>query len=300
MENRANEFIEKAIEDLMMGHTGEKVLEVLESIRISMKGGGQLLVPVDDEKQNMRILQLTNGKDGAVAFTSEEEIAKGEATANIAEEVEHLLQMVMQREELEGLLINPWGNSFFLDKGMLAKILEAGQNSLFQSHIYLERGDITEIECACIVNAANETLLGGGGVDGAIHKAAGPKLLETCKTLDGCRVGEAKITRGYELKAPYVIHTVGPRYEGTEENVRLLSSCYWSALMLAKNNNLHTIAFPAISTGAYGYPPEEAAIIAMNTVCHWLEENKDYGMIVIFSCFDDDTYEIYQKLAGQE
>jgi len=165
--------------------------------------------------------------------------------------------------------------------------------------IECQKGDITKLNCDCIVNAANERLLGGGGVDGAIHRAAGPELLEECRTLNGCHTGEAKITKGYRLKARYVIHTVGPIYGATEEDRQLLAKCYWNSLTLAKAHSIHSIAFPAISTGAYGYPLGEAAPIAFLTVCQWLKENETYAMRVIFSCFDYKTTAVFQAVVDQ-
>ena len=164
-----------------------------------------------------------------------------------------------------------------------------------ENHICFDIGDITRLECDCIVNAANKSLLGGGGVDGAIHRAAGRKLLAECRTLGGCHTGEAKITQGYQLRAKYIIHTVGPIYYGTKENRELLANCYWNSLELAKRYKIHSIAFPAISTGVYGYPPEKAAPVALQTIRRWMEENPDYGMKVIMSCFNQRTYECYQK-----
>ncbi len=163
------------------------------------------------------------------------------------------------------------------------------------STIEICKGDITKLKFDVIVNAANTTLLGGGGVDGAIHRAAGPRLLEECKTLNGCKTGEAKITKGYDLSAKYVIHTVGPIWFGGNNNEdELLSNCYSNSLKLAVENKLKTIAFPAISTGVYRFPLERAAKIAISTVKDFLNK---YGKIdkVIFVCFDDATYQIYNK-----
>ena len=161
--------------------------------------------------------------------------------------------------------------------------------------IRIEQGDITKLDVECIVNAANKSLLGGGGVDGAIHRAAGPELLAECRTLGGCGTGEAKLTRGYRLKAKYVIHTVGPVYSGRERDRELLASCYRNSLDLAKVHDIHSIAFPAISTGVYGYPLEEAVPIAMRTVSSWLEANRDYALTVVMCCFNRRAYDLYQE-----
>lgn len=152
--------------------------------------------------------------------------------------------------------------------------------------VELFEGDITSIKVDAIVNAAKNSLLGGGGVDGAIHRAAGPALLEECKTLNACPTGMAKITRGYKLPAKYVIHTVGPVWQGGQcGEAELLASCYHSALHLAVENNIRSIAFPAISCGVYGYPIPEACAIAVSAVRQFLTDNESIEQ-VIFVCFD--------------
>lgn len=162
--------------------------------------------------------------------------------------------------------------------------------------IHLEIGDITKLKVDAIVNAANSTLLGGGGVDGAIHRAAGLKLLEECKTLNGCPTGEAKITKGYNLPAKYVIHTVGPVWrDGNHNEDKLLASCYKNSLKLAKENRIRSIAFPAISTGIYGFPSDRAANIAVRTVKEFLEKDDSIEK-VIFICFDEKTYLNYKNI----
>lgn len=161
--------------------------------------------------------------------------------------------------------------------------------------IKLDLGDITKLRVDAIVNAANKSLLGGGGVDGAIHRAAGKELLEECRTLHGCETGEAKITKGYNLSAKHVIHTVGPVYHGRESDAVLLANCYRNSLDIAKKNDLHSIAFPAISTGVYGYPVKAATEIAVRTVKDWLSDNEGYDIDVIFSCFGKEVYELYES-----
>ena len=169
-----------------------------------------------------------------------------------------------------------------------------------KNQIQVVQGDITKLDCDGIVNAANRSLLGGGGVDGAIHRAAGPELLAECRTLHGCRTGEAKLTKGYRLRAKYIIHTVGPIYSGTAEDAAQLADCYRNSLNLAKEHDVHSIAFPAISTGVYGYPLEDATEIAVKTVAQWLEAHADYAMQVMFCCFDARTERVYQTKMKME
>jgi len=156
-------------------------------------------------------------------------------------------------------------------------------------------GDITQLDVDAIVNAANEHLDGGNGVDGAIHAVAGPQLLEECLGLGGCPTGEARLTKGYNLKAKHIIHTVGPVwYDGTEDEPQLLENCYRNSLQLACNKNIRTIAFPAISTGAYGFPPDLAASIAIKTTRDFLTSNH-YPALVFIVCYDDDSYKYYDS-----
>jgi O-acetyl-ADP-ribose deacetylase (regulator of RNase III) len=163
--------------------------------------------------------------------------------------------------------------------------------------IKLVCGDIAKQDADAIVNAANTTLLGGGGVDGAIHRAAGPELVVECRTLCGCRPGEAKITRGYRLPARFVIHTVGPVWRGGKHSEpETLANCYRNSLQVALENRIKTIAFPAISCGAYGYPLEEAAQIALQTTRESLATSLDQIQKVIFVLWDEDAYEAYRRL----
>lgn len=158
------------------------------------------------------------------------------------------------------------------------------------------QGDITQLKVDAIVNAANERLSGGGGVDGAIHHAAGPLLGEACRTIGGCPTGQARITPGFELPAKYIIHTVGPVWHGGGHGEpELLASCYRQSLLLAKEHGLKSVAFPAISTGVYGYPSEEAARVAVETVAAFLSDEPGIESVLMV-CFDQKTYFAYQKL----
>ncbi len=160
--------------------------------------------------------------------------------------------------------------------------------------IEVRQGDITRLEVDAIVNAANERLLGGGGVDGAIHRAAGPELLAECRTIGGCPTGEARITKGYNLPARYVIHTVGPVYSGKPGDARLLASCYRESLSLASDHGAATVAFPAISCGVYGYPIEDALKVAVDTTCEFLRDHPEIEKVV-FVLFSEDDAAVYRN-----
>lgn len=173
-----------------------------------------------------------------------------------------------------------------------------GEADMLKEKIMLVNCDITKLTVDAIVNAANTTLLGGGGVDGAIHRAAGPRLLDECKKLGGCPVGEARITKGYNLPAKFVIHTVGPVWKGGGNGERnLLMNAYRNSLIIASAKGIKTIAFPNISTGVYGFPKELAAEAAIDAVKEFLSGDTAIGT-VIFVCFDNENFEIYAELLG--
>lgn len=164
-----------------------------------------------------------------------------------------------------------------------------------KNKIEVIKGDITKLEVDAIVNAANNSLLGGGGVDGAIHRAAGPELLAECRTLHGCRTGEAKITRGYRLPAKWVIHTVGPVWQGGGSGEDgLLAACYRNSLELAVEKGIKTIAFPSISTGVYRFPVDRAAEVAIREIAAFLEKDETLDKVIMV-CFNEDAFKCYSE-----
>lgn len=168
-----------------------------------------------------------------------------------------------------------------------------------RERILIHTGDITRLEVDAIVNAANSSLLGGGGVDGAIHRAAGPELVAECRMLNGCTTGDAKLTRGYRLPARYVIHTVGPVWQGGGKGeADLLASCYRRSLEIARDHDCATLAFPAISTGIYRYPKDEAAGIAVDTVSAFVRAGGSPATVT-FCCFDNQTAELYRRILAE-
>lgn len=282
--------LERLIEILYQEGTKEKNKDVLRYLRVLIEEKATFFVPTS-ENCALR-LKLDDGKDVYVAFTSQEQIEKEEHYEIQKIEVKEFLEQSLNSDLVTGLIINPWKESYYLPKVYLEMILD-GKN--LESEIEIKQGDITDFDGDCIVNAANSSLLGGGGVDGAIHRKAGPKLLEECRLLNGCKTGQAKITQGYQLNVNYIIHTVGPIYSGIHEDAHQLEACYWNSLNLAKAYNIHSIAFPCISCGVYAYPIEEATPIALKSVAAWLDQEKDYAMKVTFYCFDQKSYNEYIK-----
>ena len=317
MEDRlkGNRIIEDAIAALHEKGGVAALENVTEAFRTRMSEDAELVIPImqpEAEVKSMRPgksagtpglpdlrlvqMQADDGKRWNVAFTSMEEAAKGQKTATVTIPMENVLKGAKEFKQEEGIVINPYGKMFLFSKEMIAKTLSGEKTVPVENKILFDIGDITKMDIECIVNAANSSLLGGGGVDGAIHRAAGKELLEECRELHGCKTGQAKITKGYRLKAKHIIHTVGPVYHGREDDAQMLAACYRNSLELAKQHDIHSIAFPAISTGIYGYPKEEAATVALAVTAGWIAANRDYGMVIVFSCFDRETYDIYQKV----
>lgn len=298
----------------------KKIVNVLEAIRLAICHKDKIIVPVeipeeaheairqtgledgtdfqlpDDVRLKIRTLELNNGNYAFAVFTNQEEAMVDDGTSTITEDLEVFLEKALLNPDIEGILFNPFNESFYLPKENIRAIFHANLPARRENIFSIQTMDITQAETTCIVNAANENFLGGGGVDGAIHRAAGKELLEECRTLHGCKTGEAKITKGYNLKADYIIHTVGPIYSDSPKDAKLLRNCYWNSLELARKHDIHSITFPAISTGVYGYPLEEATEIALKTVSDWLKINPHYGMAILFACYNDRTTDIYNSI----
>lgn len=312
-----NSIIEEAIAHFYDEQSRDNLIAVLEAIRRRMHEDGHFMIPVippqaaidmldlehtrvgdtvtsgEDLHFKLQHIETKDGRQWLVAFTSEEEYRKGESSSIISNFIEGYLKGCRNMDGA-GIIINPWGNSFLLTKELINLILDADKP---ENHIYFEIGDITKMQVDAIVNPANHSLLGGGAVAKAIHRAAGPGLIEECHAQGSCEIGEAKITGGWLLPAKYVIHTVGPKYKaGNPMCERLLHACYWSSLELAKEHDLHTIAFPALATGGHRYPKQEAAVVALKSVSSWLAANPDYGMAVVMVCRDVEMRQYYQNV----
>ena len=235
-------------------------------------------------------LDAGNGRYWTPVFTSMEEAEKGAETEISPQKLAQIMSEALTWSDCEGIVINPWGKKLYMTKENIRAILDFTP----VSHLSLIKADITKMHVDVIVNAANSTLLGGSGVDGAIHRAAGKELLEECRKLGGCKTGEAKLTKAYKLHAKYIAHTVGPIYSGKPTDAAELASAYYNSMELAYRNGARSIAFPCISTGVYGYPKAEAAQVASMAVFKWLQAHADHVMDVYFCCFSDEDIKAYK------
>lgn len=313
--------LEKAIFNWYYGGEDSAPQPIFNAIHAGMDNEMQVLIPIDtqgemlkyvgniegfrvgdtlsmDEENQVKFPRLAVNERGQYLvplFTGIEEMGKGESSSVMNQSLKGLLRVVDKWPDCLGYMINPWDKKLMLSKDTIKYVTEYKA----KSYISFVRGSVVDMHVGAIVNAANKSLLGGGGVDGEIHRAAGPDLLKECKTLNGCNTGEAKITDAYNIiHADYIIHTVGPIYSGKETDANLLSACYSNSLDLALENGCSSIAFPGISTGVYGYPLDEAASVSLLTVANWLNEHPDVVMNVYFCCFKDAEMEAYSMLVG--
>ena len=282
----------------------KSLTRLLRAVTNILREGADVYIPVSLAAQAEGQLALITHATGdglvyVAAFSSEEALsaAQTEEYTLLARPLLNYFEVVLQMEGIAGIVFNPTSPApFTMQRKMVKELLAQVMEHPSKNGINVVRADITTLDADAIVNAANSTLLGGGGVDGAIHRAAGPELLAECKTLGGCATGEAKITYGYALPSTYVIHTVGPIYNGKVSHRVDLANCYQNSLELAKKHHLHSIAFSAISTGVYGYPLEEAARIALLTCTQWLNANKEYGMEITLVCFNNAVLKSYSEI----
>lgn len=279
----------------------------------------QMLVPIETPESMFKMIRnpeelkpgdtFTSGEDIGISFkhlvvneegqyfiplfTSYKEVEKGEPTSTINQSIKALFDAVDSWPECLGVMINPWNQKLVLEKDMIHMLM----NYEKRAHISIIKGSVLDPHVSAIVNAANNSLLGGGGVDGAIHRAAGPELLAECRTLNGCETGRAKTTGAYNIKtADDIIHTVGPVYSGKPTDSVLLASCYSSTLDESFDNGNESIAFPCISTGVYGYPLDEAAHIALTTIANWLDDHSGILKNVYICCYRGEEYDAYMKI----
>ena len=309
------DIISKAIRSYADNPGVGSLTKVLEAFATLMREGAEVIIPTRKDEHNDLMLETREndlGQSFVVCYTTELQSKKGRNMDSLTRNLSDFLQVVLEIDDIAGVAINPDDIvPFTMQKAMITELLKECESHPFTNGITLVKGDITSLKVDAIVNAANTSLLGGSGVDGAIHRAAGPKLLNECRRLHGCATGQAKITNGYNLPARYIIHTVGPIYDTNSQDDRHvkerteLAACYRNSLEIAKTYHLHSIAFPCISCGVYGYPIEEACNIAFLEVVTWLKENNNYGLQVAFCCFDEENYAIYEKVlskakAGEE
>lgn len=308
--------LSRALYDWYLGGDDAPAEPVFNALRLGLAGGMELIAAIEPpEEMKEKAMQVREGecftaeeamplrlrplpaKEGgwyAVLFTSWQ---KAQNVSGINRPLAEVLDAAEAWDECRGVIIDPGERQLILSKEMLHEVIARYTP---RSRISFIQGSVTDIRAGAIVNAANETLLGGGGVDGAIHEAAGPCLLAECRTLGGCRTGDAKMTGAYDLtNADHIIHTVGPVYHGREEDETLLASCYKRSLDLAHKAGCMSIAFPCISTGVYGYPIEDAAAVSLRALSRWLSAHPSAVMNVYIACFREEEMEAYMRCIGK-
>ncbi len=304
--------VERAIYNWYFTGEDAPVAPVFNAIKLAFENDTKFMVPVHtpesiDEVEvsihetKFKELDSTDpkyrGKYFIPIFTNPREVDKGEATMVVDCTLRDLMDVLDYRPNCVGFVINPWDKKMLLTRETLDMIMQHTP----KSHVSFVNGSVIFMHVGTIVNAANESLLGGGGIDGAIHNAAGPRLLEACKELDGCITGGAKMTGAYNItNATYIAHAVGPKYTGDEQEANLLAACYMNALELAWRNHCMSVAFPCISTGVYGFPVEEAARISLTATVQWFQMHPDVTLNVYFNCFRPEELEAYKNLVQKK
>lgn len=272
--------------------TSDAMIKMMENSE-DIKAGNTITLKEDIGISFRHLVVNDDGQYFIPLFTSKNEVEKGELTSTINQSIKALFDALENWTDCLGFMINPWGQKLVLEKDIVQML----KNYERRAHISIIRGSVLEPHVSAIVNAANNSLLGGGGVDGAIHRAAGPELLVECRTLHGCETGAAKSTRAYNIKtADDIIHTVGPVYSGKPADREQLSACYVSSLDESFENGNDSIAFPCISTGVYGYPLDEAAHVALTTIANWLDDHSGILKNVYICCYRDEEYKAYMRL----
>ena len=315
---QSNQCIRDAIIVDNKEHNRENWNTALSALLKQCHEGSDFLLPVDmqpnpdkpgEQSIFFRLLENPNGEKMLPAFTEPESIRPAEEKLGkrqpvIAMPIKTVFHRLMDMKELRGIVIDPFTNPFGIEKNAVKAILDSDQElNVKQAGIVFYKGDITKLGISCIVNSADPLFNDDGlGEDHAIYEAAGEGIDDALDHLESCKVSEAKITPGYDLHCNYIIHTVGPTVapgtkfgEVTEEDRQALRDCYTNCLNLAKKYEIHSIAFPAISTGLSSFPLEEAVPIAVTMVTKWLDENKDYGMRVVFACYTDEVADTFQR-----
>ena len=319
-EIKNNTKLRKLIKDFL--DSDEDVPQGVFDYLKEMKGKSRVLAPVDISDENMskfknagdddiqfevdmKLIEDEEGNTWIPLFTSEETAAADDDPDDDSDLLPFFIgdvfEQIKDSDDINGAVIDPWTNGFPIPSEIVDDLFDEDDDDEDAAGINLVKSGIEELDTDCIVNSANNTLVpGAGGVDKDIHDAAGEGLAAECRSLHGCGTGEAKITDAYDLDAQYVIHTVGPIYSGKPKDADDLANCYESCLYTAREHGLHSIAFPCISTGYFGYPKEEACDIAVQTILGWLGDNDDYDMSITFCCKDDENYDIYQNYLDEE
>ena len=298
---KQNAIIKEAIHADREDHNKDNYAKVIGSVGARMHADSSFLVPVEfrkGEKESM-LIRILNGQDGRKAlgvFTDGEEAKKKNPTDLYAMPIAEILSYFLENEELDAVLINPWGEPFPLVREAVKNLLDY-ENKVCMPYkgIKVNIGDITNLSCSAIVNSADPLFAEGDGVDHAIYQKAGNDLMKLLDLIGSCKMAEEKLTPAFNLPQRFIMHTVGPVWSGDDEekDCENLKACYTNCLNEAKKHKLRSIAFPAISCGASGFPMELGAKVAVEAVLEWLTKEKDYAITVIFDLVDQASADAY-------